>query len=146
MFGAGTMKQEAVEREKVQPEEIVGQDLLAFDVAVDGSRFRMSFSRPDGSSAALNLPSDCLRAMVMSLPKMMSEVLRAQYKDDSLRLVYPAHMVRVEQAAEPSTLILTLATPDGFEVSFALAGRHLQTLAAAHATVSRRPEAGATFN
>ena len=132
--------------ESFQRDDIIGQDLLSFDVAVDGSRFRMSFSQPDGSSAALNLPSDCLRALVMTLPKMMAEVLRAQYKDESLRLVYPAHMVRVEQASEPSTMILTLATPDGFEISFALGGRHLQTLAAAHAGIGRPGEAAPVFN
>ncbi|MFG1344173.1 hypothetical protein V5F59_04715 [Xanthobacter autotrophicus DSM 431] len=131
----------------MEREDIIGQELLSFDVAVDGSRIRMSFSRPDGSLTALNLPSDCLQAMVMTLPKMMAEVLRARHKDDSLRLVYPAHMVRIEQASDPSTLILTLATPDGFEVSFALGGRHLKTLAAAHASLERRPEGAAVaFN
>ncbi|MFG1203097.1 hypothetical protein V5F29_11965 [Xanthobacter aminoxidans] len=140
------MKTDAMTDESLQRDDIIGQDLLSFDVAVDGSRFRMSFSQPDGSSASLNLPSDCLRALVMTLPKMMAEVLRAQYKDESLRLVYPAHMVRVEQASEPSTLILTLATPDGFEVSFALGGRHLQTLAAAHASIGRTSETAPVFN
>lgn len=101
-------------------DDIFGDELLAFDVAVDGSRFRMRFARPDGSAGALNLPSDCLQSLVMSLPKMMTEVLRARHRDESLRLVFPATMARIEQSADPSTVILTLATPDGFEVSFAL--------------------------
>lgn len=130
----------------MEREDIIGQELLSFDVAVDGSRIRMSFSQPDGTLTALNLPSDCLQAMVMTLPKMMAEVLRARHNDESLRLVYPAHMVRVEQASDPSTLILTLATPDGFEVSFALAGRHLKTLATAQATLAQRREAAVTVN
>lgn len=131
----------------MEQEDIIGQDLLSFDVAVDGSRFRMSFSQPDGSATALSLPADCLQAMVMTLPKMMTEVLRARHQDETLRLVYPAHMVRVEQASDPSMLILTLATPDGFEVSFALGGRHLRTLAAVHASLDQNAEKpGVTFN
>ncbi|MFG1377956.1 hypothetical protein [Xanthobacter autotrophicus] len=121
----------------MERDDIMGEDLLAFDVAVDGSRIRMSFSRPDGTATALNLPSDCLKAMVMTLPKMMTEVLRARHRDDSLRLVYPAHMVRIEQASDPQTLILTLSTPDGFEVSFALAGPQLKSLVAAEAALPR---------
>lgn len=127
-------------------QDIFGQDILSFDVATDGSRFRMRFSRPDGSAAALNLPADCLQAMVMTLPRMMAEVLRARHQDESLRLVYPTQRLRVEQASDPSTLILTLATTDGFEVSFALGSGQLQTLATAYATVSRRTNTATTFN
>ncbi|QRG06609.1 hypothetical protein EZH22_27410 [Xanthobacter dioxanivorans] len=131
----------------MERDDIIGQDLLSFDVAVDGSRFRMIFSRVDGTATALSLPAGCLQALVMTLPKMMTEVLRARHKDETLRLVYPAHMVRVEQASDPSTLILTLATPDGFEVSFALGGSHLRTLAAAQARLGQGSgPAGACFN
>lgn len=127
----------------MERDDIIGQDLLSFDVAVDGSRFRMSFSRPDGSATALNLPSACLQALVMTLPKMMVEVLRARHRDDSLRLVYPAQSVRIEQASDPSAVILTLSTPDGFEVSFALGGTQLQAIAAAHATLRQGEAQGA---
>lgn len=131
----------------MERDDIIGQDLLSFDVAVDGSRIRMSFSRPDGTATALNLPSDCLQAMVMTLPKIMAEVLKARHKDESLRLVYPAHRIRIEQASDPSTIILTLATPDGFEVSFALAGAHLKTIATAHATLKDGQDTrGVVFN
>lgn len=112
-------------------DDIIGEELLAFDVAVDGSRFRMSFSRADGSAGALSLPSECLQALVMTLPKMMTEVLRARHHDESLRLVYPADMVRIEQASDPGKLILTLATPDGFEVSFALGEPQMNAIGAA---------------
>jgi hypothetical protein len=101
-------------------QEIVGQDLVSCEMAVDGSRFRMGFARPDGSICDLDLPSACLQSLVMTLPRMLAALLRARHGDESLRFVYPTAQVRIEQAAEPGKLILTLTTADGFEMAFAL--------------------------
>jgi hypothetical protein len=45
---------------------------------------------------------------------------------------YPADMVRVERASDPTTFIVTLTTSDGFEVSFSLTGEQLNTLGEAN--------------
>lgn len=126
--------------------DIMADGLVAFDVSVDGTRFRMSFAGAGGADTAVSLPADCLQSLVMTLPKMMQEVLRARHRDDSLRLVYPAHGVRLEQASEPATVILTLGTPDGFEVSFALRVAQLAVLAQAYATLSKREAPAVLFN
>jgi hypothetical protein len=64
----------------------------------------------------------------MTLPRMMTQALWAKYGDESLRLVYPADIVRIEGSPDPNSFIVTLTTPDGFEVSFSLNREQLDTL------------------
>jgi hypothetical protein len=106
-------------------EEIVGKELIAYDIASDGNWFRMSFSCVNGKQGSLRLPTECLKVLIMTLPRMMTKALSARYGDDSLRLVYPAEVVRIEGSRDPNTFILTLTTPDGFAVSFSLSGQQL---------------------
>jgi len=106
----------------------VGKELIAYDVASDGNWFRMSFSCVNGKQGSLRLPTECLKALIMTLPRMMIKALSARYGDDSLRLVYPAEVVRIEGSRDPNTFILTLTTPDGFAVSFSLSGQQLDAL------------------
>jgi hypothetical protein len=56
---------------------------------------------------------------------MMRQALRARHQDESLRLVYPADKLSIEQSSDPRTIIVTFATPDGFEVSFGLTRQQL---------------------
>ena len=111
-------------------EEIVGKELIAYDIASDGNWFSMSFSCVNGKQGSLRLPTECLKGLIMTLPRMMTNALSARYGDDSLRLVYPAEVVRIEGSRDPNTFILTLATPDGFAVSFSLSGQQLDALSA----------------
>jgi hypothetical protein len=111
-------------------EEIVGKELIAYDIATDGNWFLMSFSCVNGKQGSLRLPTECLEGLIMTLPRMMTKALSARYGDDSLRLVYPAEVVRIEGSRDPNTFILTLATPDGFAVSFSLSGQQLDALSA----------------
>lgn len=112
-------------------EDIVGKELIAYDIASDGDWFRLSFSCVNGKEGSLSLPTECLKALIMTLPRMMTQALSARYGDDRLRLVYPADVVRIERSPDPNTFILTLATPDGFAVSFSLSGQQLDALSEA---------------
>jgi hypothetical protein len=109
-------------------EDLIGEELIAYEVAGDGSWFRMTVKCANGKSASLSLPTESLRALMMTLPRMMTQALSARYGDDSLRLVYPAEAVRIERSADPNAFIMTLATPDGFAVSFSLSGQQLRVL------------------
>src|SRR4030088_3040888 len=109
-------------------EEIVGKELISYDVARDGNWFSMSYRCVNGKQGSLKLPTECLQALIMTLPRMMTKALSARYGDDSLRLVYTAEVVRIEGTLDPNTFILTLATPDGFAVSFSLNGQQLDAL------------------
>jgi hypothetical protein len=109
-------------------EHIVGEELIAYDVASDGNRFRLSFTCANGKQGSLSFPTECLKSLIMTLPRMMTQALWARYGDESLRLVYPADMVRVERCPDPGTFIMTLTTPDGFGVSFSVTGQQLGAL------------------
>jgi hypothetical protein len=56
----------------------------------------------------------------MTLPQLLSQALQAQYADRSLRAVFPLGEWRLEVAAGSKELILTMRTPEGFEVAFSL--------------------------
>lgn len=128
-----------LDRERVLGRKLIqGRELLGFEIAMDGSRFRMTFKQEDGGVGAIDLPAECLNALVMTLPRMVTQALRAKHHDDTLRLVYPAEVVRLEQASDPATVILTLATPDGFEVSFGLNDAQMQALEGARENRDRQ--------
>jgi hypothetical protein len=77
-------------------EDLIGEELLAYEVAGDGNWFRMRFTCANGKPGSLSLPTECLHALIMTLPRMMTQALSSRYGDDSLRLVYPAEAVRTD--------------------------------------------------
>jgi hypothetical protein len=112
-------------------QELRASALTTFEIARDGSSVSMGVRDESGVPAAVHLPVDCLRQLVMTLPRMANLALRAFYKNQSLRLVFPLSHWRLEQAAECRNVILTLQTADGFEASFALSGREADDLSLA---------------
>jgi len=109
-------------------QDLIGEELIAYEVDGDGSRFRMTFNCANGKPGSLSLPTECLHALIMTLPRMMTQALSSRYGDDSLRLVYPAEAVRIERSPDPSTFIMTLVTSDGFAVSFSLSRQQVRAL------------------
>ncbi len=67
----------------------------------------------------------------MTLPRMMKQALRVHHQDESLRLVYSADSIPIEQSSDPKIIIVTFATPDGFEVSFGLTRQQMTVFDAA---------------
>ena len=119
--------------------------LTTFSVSDDGTSIAFGVADEAGEEGALVLPAECLKALMMTLPEMMRRALRHQHRDASLRLVYPIGSWEIETSTEPGTLIMTLRTPDGFDVSFALEAKQLRDMAeaagdrdAAAAAASRR--------
>jgi hypothetical protein len=109
-------------------EEIVEKELIAYDIASDGDCFRMSFICVNGTRGSLSLPTECLMALIMTLPRMMTEALSARFGDDRLRLVFQAEEVLIEGSPDPNAFIITFTTPDGFSVSFSLNRQQLDAL------------------
>lgn len=109
------------------------KSLTAFSVAPDGANIAIGVADEDGGAGALTLPTDCLRELMMTLPEMMRRALRLQHHDPSLRLVYGTAGWEVERSTVSGTFIVTLRTPDGFHVSFALTAADLSDMAAAAA-------------
>jgi hypothetical protein len=110
---------------------IRAKGLTTFSVAPDGANIAIGVADEEGLVGALTLPTDCLRELMMTLPEMMRRALRLQHHDPNLRLVYRAAGWEVERSAVHGTFIVTLRTPDGFHVSFALTAADLSDIAAA---------------
>ena len=102
--------------------------LTTCSVAADGTGVAIGVADEDGRESALILPTECLKALIMTLPDMMRRALRLQHRDPSLRLVYPVASWEIELSTQPGTFILTLRTADNFHVSFALAASDLQEM------------------
>jgi len=102
------------------PNEIDGASLTTYQVAPDGQYVRLSFEDAHGSPCALRLTSGCVQQLVMTLPQLLSRALQAQRADPSLRAVFPLGEWRLEAAAGSQDFILTMITPEGFEVAFSL--------------------------
>ena len=105
--------------------------LTTFSVAPDGRSVAIGVADEEGQAAALMLPAECLRALIMTLPDMMRRALRLQHGDPSLRLVYPVADWEIERSTRPGLHIVTLRTPDGFHVSFAMATKDLREMSEA---------------
>jgi hypothetical protein len=101
--------------------EIDVTSLTTCQVAPEGDYVRVNFDDALGRPATLRLTSACVQQLVMTLPHLLSRALKAQYHgDDSVRAVFPLSEWRLEAAAGSNDLILTMMTPDGFEVAFSL--------------------------
>lgn len=110
--------------------------LTTFSVAADGGSIAIGVADEEGRAGALMLPTACLSELMMTLPEMMRRALRLLHDDPSLRLVYPTAGWEIERSKVPKTFIVTLRTPDGFHVSFALTAADLSDMAEATHTPS----------
>jgi hypothetical protein len=100
--------------------DISGTSLITCQIAADGGAVRLIFEAADGRPASLTLPIQCIQQLLMTLPHAASKAIRAKHRDDTLRLVFPLGGWKLEEVGGGSELILTLQTPDGFEVAFSL--------------------------
>ena len=100
--------------------DIVGKSLTTCQVDSAGESIRFNFEAEGGTPASLELPLECVRSLLMTLPGMIERALKMRYGDDSLKLVYPMSYWSLETDACSDQRILTLATPDGFKVAFSL--------------------------
>jgi len=122
---------------------IHGHRLTTCDVAPDGTTVSIHVADEHANPATLVLTADCLNSLIMSLPNAMQRSLERRYGDASFRLVYPLGGWALEASPMPGMLVLTVSTPDGFTVSFAVAPLDLVRMARRAASVS--PDAAAVL-
>jgi hypothetical protein len=99
---------------------IEGQRLTSWKILPGGEHIRLEISAADGTAHSVVLPFDALSSLLMTLPRMLQAALDARCSSGSLRVAQILGKWRLEQAAGETDLILKLATPDGFEVTFAV--------------------------
>lgn len=100
--------------------EIDSQALTTCAVAPDGKTVSLGFTDTSGRHVAVRLPLEQASALAMTLPALIEQALRRQFRDDSLRFTFPLGSWAVEQSPDPGTNIVTLRTPDGFGVCFTM--------------------------
>jgi hypothetical protein len=88
-----------------------------------------------GRELALELPAGLASSLLLTLPHLMEKCLQ-QLRGDATRLVFPMGCWVLEGAAESGDFILSLQTPDGFKVAFAVAADDARALARALETHS----------
>jgi len=100
---------------------IKGERLTTWTVAAEGERVVLGFEDEAGQCRNISLPVEVLSALMMTIPRMLREALAGRFAGGSLRMIHPLGDWRVERAMGVDASLLSLATPDGFEVTFALA-------------------------
>src|SRR3982074_1623482 len=103
--------------------------LARFETGDDGESISLVAEDVSGRSVRRTFPTDVLSSLIMTLPQMLTAAIQRRRNDPSARLVYPLAESRTELSTDLSTRILTLTTPDGFTVSFAVSDDQFRELA-----------------
>jgi len=101
--------------------------LTTYEIANDGAGARLNFIDANGREQSVYVPIEYLKQLALSMPKIMSEALRAQFQDPTLRLVHTVENWRVERSSDGKA-ILTFTTPDHFAISFGIKDEDLDRL------------------
>jgi hypothetical protein len=110
--------------------DIESAQLTTCDVTRDGEIVRLKFIDTSGNDVVLKLPFAQAGSLTMTLPHLLTKALKARFGNEGSRFVYPLGEWVVEGVADGRTVIVTLRTTDGFEVSFAAPLDHCRSLAA----------------
>jgi hypothetical protein len=94
--------------------------LARFETGDDGTSISLIAQDDTDRSFRLTFPTTVLSSLVMTLPQIVTAAVQRQRNDPSARVVYPLAESRIELSTDFATRILTLMTPDGFTVSFAV--------------------------
>jgi hypothetical protein len=105
------------------------KNLAWFESGEDGASIGLIAEDVYGRSILLTFPREVLSSLIMTLPRMVTAAIQRCRNDPSARLVYPLAESRTELSTDLSTRILTLKTPDGFTVSFAVSDDQFRELA-----------------
>lgn len=88
-------------------------------VVKEGAAIRLEFLDGDGQPASVEFPFDQAESIVMTLPQMLSKALQRRTREHSSRYVFSLGRWSIE-SCDAKSLIATLSTLDGFQVSFAI--------------------------
>ena len=101
-------------------DDIRADAFTTYEVTQDGLWFSLKFKRASGEVGSITLPTECLSQLVMTMPCIAAEALRKRHGEEDMRLVYPLGDWSLSTTESETHLILTLGTPDGFRIAFAI--------------------------
>src|SRR5580704_14425841 len=84
----------------------------------DGETLKLDLIDADGKPVSLLLSFEDAESIAMTLPRLLTQAVKAQTGQDNARYVFALGRWLLEGVEDRQSLILTLATTDGFEVSF----------------------------
>jgi hypothetical protein len=108
--------------------KIASSKLTTCGVAADWETVELEFLDQSGATTTLQLPLDQAEAVVMTLPHVLACALKRRTGKPDARYVFGLGEWCIEDTRDQDSLIVTLKTIDGFEVSFGIpfdAGRAL---------------------
>lgn len=94
--------------------------LTTCTVAADGTNVGLEFLDHSGTAVTVQLPLDQAKAVVMTLPHLLTRAVRQSTGSEDSRYVFDLGGWFVESTKKQDCLIATLKTTDGFEVSFGI--------------------------
>lgn len=100
--------------------KMTSSQLTTCSVVKDGSAIRLEFLDGDGQPVAVEFPFDQAQSIVMTLPQMLAKALQRRTRSPSSRYAFSLGRWSIESSEEKNSSIVTLATDDGFQVSFAI--------------------------
>src|SRR5262249_24236785 len=84
----------------------------------NGEIVMLEFIDEDGRSISLRLAFEHAQSIAMTLPRLLTQAVKAQSGQDNARYVFPLGEWTLEGIEGEQSVIPTLKTEDGFEVSF----------------------------
>ena len=99
---------------------ICGVELTTCGILEDGQIVRLDLVDDQGIAISLRLPFEQAQAVAMTLPSLLTRALKSLTGSPNARYVFPLDRWFVELSGQGDGLLLTLATADGFQVSFGL--------------------------
>jgi hypothetical protein len=86
----------------------------------DGETIKLEFLEQSGNPISLLLSFEDAESIAMTLPRLLTRAVKAQTGKDNSRYVFALGQWLLEGVEDHQSLILTLTTVDGFEVSFGI--------------------------
>ena len=99
---------------------IVISQLTTCSVIEDGKTIGLDFVGQAAEPVSIEMPFDQAASIVMTIPRLLSAALKMQTHDAQARYVFSVGNWSLELAKDQNCRILSLRTPDGFEVAFAI--------------------------
>jgi hypothetical protein len=121
-----------------EPVKIASRQLTTCTVLREGEVVTLGLVDEAGIEVALHLPFDQAQAVAMTLPTLLNEALKSLTGSTTARYAFRLERWSVEQVEGTDDLIMTLATADGFQVTFSLPAAACEGLGLTLATNAAR--------